>query len=188
MKERLQEAVKVLHQGGVVAHATETCYGLAVDVFNRKGIQALYALKKMPFTKPVTLLVRDLDEAQQYGEFSTTALKLALQYWPGPLTLVVPRKNTLPQWINPGEKTVGFRVSSNKKAKELVEAFGAPLSTTSANISGLAQAYSIQEMEAQGLKPDFILDSGKLGEQSPSTVVEVLSEATRVIRQGSLQI
>lgn len=188
MKEKLQEAVKVLHEGGVVAHATETCYGLAVDVFNRKAIQSLYSLKKMPFTKPVSLLVRDLDEAQQYGEFSSTALKLALQYWPGPLTLVVPRKATLPQWINTGESTVGFRVSSNKKAKELVEAFGGPLTTTSANISGLPHAYSVQEMETQGLKPSFILDSGKLGEQSPSTIVEVLNDQIRVIRQGSLQI
>lgn len=188
MNEDLMNAVKTLHAGGVVAHATETCYGLAADIFQKKSLDRLYALKKMPLDKPVSILVRDLDEAQRYGEFSGEALKLALKYWPGPLTIIVPRTAALPKLINYGHPTIGFRVSSNKKTRQLLEAFGGPLTTTSANVHTEPQAYSVQEMLYQGLVPDFVLDSGRIGENPPSTIVEVIGEEVRVVRQGELKI
>ena len=188
MNEVLMNAVKTLHSGGVVAHPTETCYGLAADIFQKKALDRLYGLKKMPLDKPVSILVRDLDEAQRYGIFSPTALKLALQYWPGPLTIIVPRTEALPKMINFGHPTVGFRVSSNGKTRELVEAFGGPITTTSANIHTEYQAYSVQEMLDQGLVPDFVLDGGRIGENPPSTIVEVIGEEVKVVRQGSIKI
>lgn len=188
MDDLLVKAVQTLHSGGVVAHATETCYGLAADIFNRVAIQKLYALKAMPFEKPVSVLVRDLEEAQAYGDFSTTAVRLALQHWPGPLTIIVPRKAGLPQWINHGQDTVGFRMSSNKKAKALVEAFGGPLTTTSANKTGQPPAYKVQDFHAQGLYPDAILDAGPIGQTPPSTIVKVLGEKVEILRQGDLLI
>lgn len=188
MNDDLVNAVKALHQGGVVAHATETCYGLAADIFQKAALERLYSLKKMPFDKPVSVLVRDLEEAQRYGVFSNKALQLALKYWPGPLTIIVPRTPALPKLINFGHPTVGFRVSSNKKTRELLEAFGGPLTTTSANIHGQMQAYSVQEMLDQGLVPDFVLDSGRIGENPPSTIVEVIGDELRIIRQGELKI
>ncbi len=188
MNDELVNAVKALHAGGVVAHATETCYGLAADIFQKKAIDRLYALKKMPLDKPVSVLVRDLDEAQRYGEFSPKALQLALKYWPGPLTIIVPRTAALPKLINFGHPTVGFRVSSHKKTSQLLEAFGGPLTTTSANVHGLLQAYSVQEMLDQGLVPDFILDSGRIGENPPSTIVEVVGDEIKIIRQGEIKL
>ncbi|MFA6024207.1 MAG: L-threonylcarbamoyladenylate synthase [Candidatus Gracilibacteria bacterium] len=191
MKERdqtLLDAVKALHQGLVVAHATETCYGLAADIFQKVALEKLYSLKKMPRDKPVSVLVRDLEEAERYGEFSAVAIELALKYWPGPLTIIVPRKVALPKLVNFGQSTVGFRVSSNKKTRQLLEAFGGPLTTTSANIHGQPQAYSVQEMLDQGLVPDFVLDSGRIGENPPSTIVEVMGDEVRVVRQGGLKI
>ncbi len=183
-----QDAARVLHEGGVVAHPTETCYGLAVDIFQRAAVEKLYRLKKMPFDKPVSLLVRDLKEAQQYGEFSPKALELAKKYWPGPLTLVVPRSSHLPFWINPGHPTVGFRVSSNKKTREMIEAFGGPITTTSANVSTQPQAYEVQAFLDQGLQPDFVINGGKLAETAPSTIVEVLGDQLRVLREGPLAL
>jgi L-threonylcarbamoyladenylate synthase len=188
LSQQLRDAIKTLHEGGVVAHPTETCYGLAADIFQKKALDRLYALKQMSFEKPVSVLVRDLDEAQRYGEFSAAALKLALQYWPGPLTIIVPRKSTVPAYLNFGHPTIGFRVSSNKKTRELVEAFGGPLTTTSANVTTLPQAYSVQEMLDQKLVPDFVLDGGRIGENPPSTIVEVLDEELKVIRQGSIKL
>lgn len=188
MKEMLLAAVKILHQGGVVVHPTETCYGLAADIFQKKAIDHLYKLKKMPLNKPVSLLVRDLEEAQRYGDFNAKAVQLALRYWPGPLTIIVPRTAALPQWINYGHPTIGFRVSSNKKTRELVEAFGGPLTTTSANLHGRPQAYAVQEMLDQGLVPDFVWDGGRIGENPPSTVVEVRGEELKMVRRGSITI
>lgn len=188
MKPLITQAVKTLHAGGVVLHPTETCYGLAVDIFQKKAVDKLYSLKKMPLDKPVSLLVRDLDEAQRYGEFSSLALQLALKHWPGPLTIIVPRTAAVPQWINYGMDSIGFRVSSNKKARELVEAFGGPLTTTSANLSTLPQAYSVQDALEQGLQPDFVIDSGKIGPVDPSTIVKVEGEEITIIRQGPIAL
>lgn len=188
MNEQVTIAVKTLHEGGVVAHPTETCYGLAVDIFNRSAVQKLYLLKKMPFDKPVSVLVRDFEEAERYGEFSFFAKKLALKYWPGPLTIVVPRKASLPKWINFGVLTVGFRVSPNKYARKLVEGFKSPLTTTSANISTLPQAYKVEDFLAQGLKPDFIFDGGEISKEPPSTIVEIVDNDVKIIRQGSIVI
>ncbi len=184
----LLKAKKILLEGGVVAHATETCYGLAADIFQKNALTKLYTLKKMPLDKPVSVLMRDLEEAQHYGEFSTKAVKLALQYWPGPLTIVVPRSPLLPQWLNFGHPTVGFRVSSNKKTRQLLEAFGGPLTTTSANLHTEPQAYSVQDLLDQGLLPDFILDSGRIGNNPPSTIVQVVGDEVKVLRQGSVHL
>lgn len=186
--ESLQQAIKVLHEGGVVAHPTETCYGLAVDIFQKRALERLYALKKMPLNKAVSILVRDLEEAQRYGVFSARALQLALKFWPGPLTIVAPRTALVPKWLNFGHSTLGLRVSSNKKTRQLVESFGSPLTTTSANVSGLPSAYSVQEFLDQGLVPDFILDGGRLGETPPSTIVEVKGEELKVLRQGGVKL
>lgn len=182
----VKEAIKELHLGHVVAHPTETCYGLAVDIFQKSAVQRLYNLKEMPFDKPVSVLVRDLEEAERYGEFSEKAKELARRYWPGPLTIIVPRKSTLPVWINPGMESVGFRVSPSKKARLLVEGFGGPLTTTSANKSGLEQAYKVQDFLDQGLLPDFVLDGGQLGKNPPSTIVKVDGAEVTLVRQGSL--
>lgn len=188
MNEIILNAVKVLREGGVVAHPTETCYGLAVDIFSQKAVRKLYRFKKMPFDKPVSILVRDIKDAQDYGEFSPLAIRFALKYWPGPLTIIVPRKKIVPSWINPGTATIGIRVSSNKKTRQLVEAFGAAITTTSANISTQMQAYSVQEFLEQRLVPDFIIDSGKLSENIPSTIVEIIGEQVKIIRKGGVSL
>lgn len=180
------DAIKTLRTAGVVAHATETCYGLAADIFSRDAVLRLYELKKMPLDKPVSILIRSLEEAQKYGDFSEKAINLATKYWPGPLTIVVPRTALIPWWINPGMTTIGIRVSSNEVTKNLVESFGAPLTTTSANIHGLPQAYSSEDFLA--MKPDFLLDSGKIQHVSPSTIVEIIGEDMKIIRQGDLKI
>lgn len=188
MKDNLTNSVKTLHKGGVVAHPTETCYGLAVDIFQRKALTHLYSLKKMHLDKPVSILVRDLEEAQEYGIFSPTALKLTLLYWPGALTLVVPRTEFLPYWVNPGHKTIGIRLSSHKITHQLVEAFGGPLTTTSANIHGKPQAYAVQDFLDQGLQPDYTWDCGRIGEQMPSTIAEVQGDEIKILRQGEVKL
>jgi L-threonylcarbamoyladenylate synthase len=180
----IQDAVMTLHKAGVVAHPTETCYGLAADIFQKSAVEKVYAMKQMPYSKPVSILVQNLEEAQRYGEFSPAAVKLALQHWPGPLTIIVPRSAMLPKWVNPGLDSVGFRVSSNKKTRELVEGFGGPVTTTSANLSGEPQAYKVADL--LHLEPDYVLDGGQIGQNPPSTIVKVDGEDVTIIRQGEL--
>lgn len=184
-------AVEVLRMSGVVMHPTETCYGLAVNVFNEGAIEKLYGVKGMERKKPLSILVNSLEMAKKYGKFSEKALGLAGKYWPGPLAIIVPRKD-LPEFFNIGENFVSFRCSSNKFCKEMVEKFGKPVITTSANRAGLPQLYDSDDLSsafgkfAEGI--DLVVDGGKIPEKNPSTIIKVDGDIATVIRQGDILI
>lgn len=186
------KAISVLLKGGVVAHATDTCYGFACDVFNRRALASLYKLKRMSQSKPVSILVADLKMAEKYGFFNKTALKLAKAYWPGALTIIVKRKKSLPTFFNPGVKTVGIRVPNHKLSLDLAKKLGRPITTTSANISGQLSPYSVSAMKKQfhnqKLRPDFILNSGQLKRNLPSTIIDASGKKIRIVRNGDVKI
>ncbi len=189
MEKELAKAIKVLHGGGVVAHATDTCYGFACDIFNRRALTSLYKTKKMSPQKPVSIMVQDLVMAKKYGAFSKKALLFAKKYWPGPLTILVKRKKSLPKFLNPGTKTIGIRVPAHRLSLELVKKMGRPLTTTSANISGQSSPYSISAIQKQfrnrKQNPDFIIDSGRLKKNPPSTIIDASGKTLKIIRHGS---
>ncbi|MFA6521407.1 MAG: L-threonylcarbamoyladenylate synthase [Candidatus Gracilibacteria bacterium] len=188
----INEVVGVLKAGGVIVHATETCYGFACDAFNEDALEKLYKLKQMDFDKPVSLLVASLKDAKKLGLFNKRAEELAKKYWPGPLTIIVRRKKALPKFLNPKAKTVGIRVPGHKLSLELAKKFGSPLTTTSANISGQPSPYSVSAIKKQfkgaKLKPDLILDSGRIPTNPPSTIIDCSGKVLKVIRQGSIRI
>lgn len=180
------QAVQVLREGGLVINPTDTCYGIAADIFNEAAVRRLYAQKGMPLDKPISILVRSLEEARRYGVFSELALRMAQEFWPGPLTLVVPRTEALPSFLNPGANTVGIRVIDEPVSVALLEAFGGPLTTTSANAHGLPSPYSFQEVSVEA---EVILDAGELSRrQKPSTLIEVVEGTATVLRQGDLKL
>lgn len=193
MSEIITKALKVLNDGGVMAHATDTCYGFACDVFNRRALARLYKIKKMDKNKPVSILVSDFTMAKKYGFFNKSAIALAKKYWPGAVTLIVKRKKSLPDFLNPKAKSVGIRVPGHKLSLELVKKLGRPITTTSANITTLPSPYSVsairKQFRGQKLKPDYIIDSGSLDKtQLPSTIVDVTSSKIKIVRQGSVHI
>ena len=177
--DAMQEAVSVIKNGGVVAHATETCYGLACDLANESALKKLFALKKRPEGMPVSALVSSVEEAKTFVLWNGKAQELAEKYWPGPLTIVLPKKGS--------ESTLGIRVSSHPIAQKLVELCGVPISTTSANLHGQPEPYSAEEVAAQ-LQPDLILDSGELPTAEPSTVVVVKNGELEIVRQGAITV
>lgn len=172
----LSSALEVLSGGGVVAHPTDTCYGFAVDIFQEKALDRLYALKRMPCSKPVSIMVSSVEEAQQYGVFDRAALELARESWPGPVTLIVPRRDTLPSYFNTSVDSVGIRVPAHTFCLQLVQRFWKPVTTTSANISGKPPVYNVQDLLSQfsdvTLQPDLILDGGILPYNPPSKIFE----------------
>ena len=190
----LKKAGEVLKSGGVIMHATETCYGLAADIFNPRAVKKIYRIKKMPAGKPVSIMVRGIVEALKYAEFNPAALRLAKEYWPGPLTLVLPRKKSLPGFLNKNHFTVGIRCPDSKIAQALVRANGGPLITTSANISGKNEVYEVEDYLAQikgrrtGNRPDLIIDSGPIGKNPPSTIIGFEDGSIKMMREGSLWV
>lgn len=190
--EALDEAVDVIRRGGVVAHATETCYGLACDLGNPRAVERLFAIKNRPRTQPVSGLFPSVEEAKRHVIWNDQAEALG-RHLPGPLTLILPLKPDSPLLPIPdGGPTLGVRVSSHPHAQALVLAAGMPLSTTSANVHGMPNPYSAQIIESQFLgadhEPDLILDSGELPPVPPSTVVDCTAGKPEQKRRGDLRL
>lgn len=199
-QQAITEAVRVLKRGGVVMHPTETCYGLAVDIFNEKALDKLYALKKMDGGKPVSVMVRSLEDAEKYADFGTSCStatgsmanprELADRYWPGPLTLVLPRKEALPVFLNRGVESVGLRCPDCELCRDLVDGFGGPLTTTSANLTQWPEVYDVEcylgQLVGEPLRPDLVIDAGQLVKNKPSTIIRFEKGEMSLIREGVL--
>lgn len=177
-------AVEVLRGGGVVMHPTETCYGLAVDIFNEKALEKLYRLKGRDADKPLSILVDGFGMAREYGVFSEKANELARKYWPGALSILVSRKKSLPGFLNRGHDFVSIRHSSDIFSTEMAHEFGGPITTTSANKSGGEPLY-----DAEGLDGvDLVIDGGEILKNQPSTIVKVVGDNVQVLRQGGINL
>lgn len=183
-KKAISRAVEVLRAGGVVMHPTETCYGLAVDIFNEKALEKLYRIKGRDADKPLSILVDGFGMASEYGLFSQKAEELASKYWPGALSIVVPRKRSLPEFLNGGYEFVSIRCSSDNFSTEMVREFGGPITTTSANKTGGEPLYIADGLEGV----DLVIDGGEISKNKPSTIVKVDGDGVQVLRQGDLNL
>lgn len=188
------DAIAVLRSGGVIALPTDTVYGIAVALEIPGGIEQLYAAKSRPPDRAIALLVADVDQAGQIGELSTAARALAGAFWPGGVTLVVPRRTDRPLpaaltggVLAPGAvATVGLRVPGHATPRALAAALG-PLPTTSANRSGEPEARDADEIEAiLGDAIELILDGGPSSGGLASTVVDVGDGDLRILRHGAV--
>lgn len=198
--DNLSRAVAILRSGGVVAHATETCYGLACYLSNLAAVTKLFRIKDRPLDQPVSALFSSVKEAKQYVEWTREAEKLANEHLPGPLTIILPMKPKAPSVLfpnpnpnpNPNPPTLGVRISSHTLAQQLVSTFGCPISTTSANLHGQPNPYCVDDILKQfadrEFQPDLILDSGTLPTVPPSTVIDVCSGKGHVRRTGEKMI
>jgi len=194
--EAITKALKILTQGGVIAHATETCYGLACDLTNQSAVEKLFAMKKRGPEAPASGLFLSIEDAGEYIEWDDRAKKLAEEYLPGALTLILPIRKEKTHVIFPTplseNKTLGVRISSHNLTHTLREKFGKPLSTTSANVHGKPSPYSAQEIceqfEGEQFQPDIVIDSGIIPQNNSSTVVDATGPELKVLRQGELRI
>jgi L-threonylcarbamoyladenylate synthase len=180
--------IALLRRGGVLACPTETLQGLLADALDPRAVARVVALKRRG-PEPMALLVPDLAAAQALadGALSERALALAAAHWPGPLTLVIKARPGLAPALTPGG-TVGVRVPGPSPALALVKAFGAPLTATSCNPSGLPAARDEAEARAYfGDQLDGYVPGSAPG-GLPSTVVDVSGPAVRVLRAGAVKL
>lgn len=186
------EAARVLATGGIVAFPTDTVYGIAVALETPGGIERLFAAKGRPPERAIALLLADTAQAREIGELNAAASALAGAFWPGGLTLVVPRRADRPLLAaltgrdSPDVPTVGLRVPDHATPRALAAAVG-PLPTTSANRSGgpdpLDAASVIEEL---GDGVDLVLDGGRTAGSRPSTVVDLTVDPPAVVRVGGI--
>ncbi|MFC1510937.1 L-threonylcarbamoyladenylate synthase [Candidatus Margulisiibacteriota bacterium] len=178
-KKKEYLAVQILKSGGVIAFPTETVFGIGALLDKPEAIQRIFEIKKRPKDKPLQILVADLERAKQLGQFSQKAEEFAKKHWPGPFTLVVYKKDTVPQLVTGGSDKVGLRVPDHKIALELIKKCG-PIVATSANRSGEKPALTAKEVKEKLPEVDYVL-AGKTKSGQASKVID-LSQGTKVLR------
>lgn len=187
----LGEAAAILTQGGLVAFPTETVYGLGADARNDQAVASIFAAKNRPQFNPLIVHVRDLESAATYAEFDDRARALAALHWPGPLTMVLPRRADcgLSLLVSAGLDTVALRVPGHSTAQALLSAFDGPIAAPSANASGAVSPTRAEHVaQSLGDKVDLIIDDGPCAIGLESTVVDVSGETICVLRHGAVTL
>jgi L-threonylcarbamoyladenylate synthase len=186
--ESIQAALKMLHNGGLVAFPTDTVYGVGALAFDGKAVESIYTAKDRPVEKAIPVLIADAADMEKVGmDIPEIAYQLAARFWPGPLTCIVPKQPTLPESVSATE-TVGVRVPDHEVARALLRAAG-PMAVTSANISGQPSPSTAQEVFAQlGGRIDLIIDGGTTPGGVPSTLVDCTGEDLTILREGPISL
>jgi L-threonylcarbamoyladenylate synthase len=184
--QAVQTAISVLSNSGLVAFPTDTVYGLASLTTDRISIERLYQAKGREQTKAIAVLLGDPSHLDRIAlELPEKARLLARRFWPGALTLIVPRRPELPENLSP-YPTVGVRMPNHPFALELLRETG-PLATTSANLSGYPDAVTAQEVLSQlENRFDLLIDGGATPGGVPSTVVDCTKPDLPILRQGAI--
>ncbi|MCH8113388.1 MAG: threonylcarbamoyl-AMP synthase [Proteobacteria bacterium] len=183
------EAARILRRGGLVAFATETVYGLGADATNGDAVAAIFETKGRPRFNPLIVHVPDMTAAQRLARFDDRALALAEPFWPGPLTLVLPRTEDCmaSQLVSAGLDTIAVRAPKHSLAQDLLRAAGTPLAAPSANASGRASPTTAQHVaESLGGRVDMILDGGPCPIGIESTVVGLFADEALLLRPGGV--
>ena len=186
--QALRQALEILNKGGLVAFPTDTVYGVGALAFDEAAVKSIYAAKDRPVEKAIPVLIGKPDDlAKVTQETPEMANLLAKRFWPGPLTLVVPKHPNLPETVS-AAPTVGVRVPDHGVARQLLSAAG-PMAVTSANISGQPSPSTAEEVAAQlGGRIALIIDGGKTPGGVPSTVVDCCGAEPAILREGPISL
>ena len=184
---RLEDGIAALLAGELVVYPTETFYAIGADAFSAAALRRLFQVKGREPGRPVGLIAADTAMAFSGArEVPNVARRLAVAFWPGPLTIVMPARDEIADELA-GPDGVGVRVSPNQVARVLSAGLGKPITATSANVSGAAPARQLDEARAVlGEKVKVYLEGGQLTAPAPSTVVAVNSSGWKMVRVGAI--
>jgi L-threonylcarbamoyladenylate synthase len=184
----LRYAAERLLHGEVVAIPTDTVYGLAADPFNLAAVEEIYRVKGRPEVRALPILVNSLDQAMLLArEVPRNFLRLAEEFWPGALTLVVDASHRLPLKVTANTGRIALRWPRSEVVARLIEEFDGPLTGTSANLSGSPPCTSAEDVFRQlGDRLLVILDAGETKSATPSTIVELHGDDCKILREGAI--
>jgi L-threonylcarbamoyladenylate synthase len=182
------KAAQILHLGGVVLYPTDTLYGLGTDALSNEAVAKIYMIKGRDEGKPIHAIVSDLAMAERYGEINDTVRTLVGVLPKGRVTFIVKKKSQINTGIAKDITTFGFRIPDNDFCIEMIRAFAAPITATSANKAGEIPQRSLGKILSQlgssigGI--DCAFDGGELTESKPSTVVDCTNAKPTILREG----
>lgn len=188
----IEVAVAALTRGDLVAIPTETVYGLAADATSRRAVERIYEVKGRPLTHPVIVHISGIEDLERWAKsIPSWANSLAEKFWPGPLTLILPRARNVGNWVTGGQETVGLRVPNHPIALEVIRKSGLGLAAPSANRFGAVSPTSAAAV-LEDLGPyleagrDFIFDGGECLVGLESTIVDATSTQPSILRLGAV--
>jgi L-threonylcarbamoyladenylate synthase len=184
----LEQAARLITRGEVVVCPTDTGYAFSANAIDIKAVAKVFNLKGRSYSNPIHVAVSSIEEAGKYAYIDETAQHLADHFLPGALTLVLSKREIIPNMLVAGLDTIGIRIPDNKLILRLAEMVKRPLTATSANISGWHTPYAVGEVVEQLgediQKVALILDQGPLASRELSTIVDLAASPPQLIRQG----
>lgn len=188
IQKQVEQAITILKQGGIVACPTDTVYGVGAAINIETAVERVYQIKGRPRNRPLPIL---LAEKYQIAEVAKTvpplARRLADRFFPGALTIVLPKADSVSYIVTGGRNTIAIRIADHPIPIAIVLGLGAPIVGTSANLSGSPSALTAEEVRAQlGDKVDMIIDGGRCPGGRESTIIDLSGEKPRILRQGPI--
>jgi L-threonylcarbamoyladenylate synthase len=186
-KEQFRAAIQALRDSGVIAVPTDTVYGLLAVAADTAAVDRAYQAKQRDPDQPMPIFVGSIEQAEIVADFNDAARRLAERFWPGALTLVLPKKPSYRTRAAAGGDTIGVRAPADPLLREMAEQLG-PLTGTSANIAGREECHTAAEVRAQlGDAVDFIVDAAPVATGKPSTIADCTQPAmVRNLREGDI--
>lgn len=187
-EKELLKAAQIIKNGGLVAFPTETVYGLGANALSADAVAKIYTAKGRPSRNPIIVHVASIDQAKSLvSSWSETADKLAEKFWPGPLTMILPKASMVPDIVTGGGQTVALRMPSHPIAQRLIELAEVPIAAPSANVSGRVSSTTAQHVrDGLGEAVDMILDGGPTEAGIESTVIDLSVEPPVIRRPGPI--
>ena len=188
IKNNINEASNIIKQGGLVLFPTETVYGIGASGLNSNAVEKIYKAKGRKSDNPLILHISNIDMLDMLAkDITNLEYRLMNNFWPGPFTIILNKKDIVPDIVTGGLNTVAVRMPSNKIALELIQSANVPIAAPSANISGKPSGTNINDIyEELKDKIDYAIDGGKCEVGLESTVVNVEQNTVRILRPGKI--
>ncbi len=184
-QNQIEVAAQIIRNGGLVAFPTETVYGLGANALNPFAVAKIFELKERPFFDPIIVHIADFNDLHILADNpSKSVIELAKKFWPGPLTIVLPKSKLVPNLVTSGLSTVGIRMPNNKIALNLIREAQCPIAAPSANKFGKLSPVNAEHVKKQLPNVDYILDGGDTAIGIESTIVSVEGNVCKLLRPG----
>ena len=186
-EENIQKAADIIKNGGLVVMPTETVYGLGANALDKNAVTNVFKAKGRPMDNPLIVHIAYAKDAEKYAHTSPLFYKLAEKFMPGPLTVIMPKKDVIPYEVSCGLDTVAIRVPSNEIAHNLIEKSGCPIAAPSANLSGKPSPTTFMHVvEDMNGRVDAIIDGGPCTVGLESTVIILKNDSAELLRPGKV--
>ncbi|HOK57081.1 MAG TPA: L-threonylcarbamoyladenylate synthase [bacterium] len=187
-EEAIEKAINILKNGGVIAFPTETVYGLGANGLNSDAVIKIFEIKKRPFFDPIILHIGKKEDLEKlWKKINKKAEKLIDKFWPGPLTIILPKTEVVPYIVTAGLETVAVRMPSHPVALEILKRVDFPIAAPSANIFGRLSPTEAKHVKQQiGNRIELIIDGGRCSVGIESTVIDLTGERSLILRPGGV--